>query len=99
MHGECKIKVPGGKMVSVKVDYNKKILSVSILGDFFLHPEGTVYKIEEGLKGMDAASGKNEFADRIANVLKVQNASLIGADANVISSAIEKAIKDGMASN
>lgn len=99
MHGKCKIKVPGGKMVSVKVDYGKKIDRVSILGDFFLHPESAINKIEERLKGIDTESGKNAFEMIIANALKEEKASLIGADAGIISSAIEKAINDGMASD
>ena len=39
MHGEATEKVPGGKLLRIKVDYEDKINTVVITGDFFAHPE------------------------------------------------------------
>ncbi len=99
MHGEYKVKVTGGKLVSIKAEYDKRIEKVSIFGDFFLHPEGTIYKIEDSLAGMAAHSGKEAFKQRISKVLEEEHATLIGADAESIASAIEEAIKNGVEGN
>ena len=32
-------KVPDGKMVRLEMDYDDKIIRISISGDFFMHPE------------------------------------------------------------
>ena len=49
---EANYKVPGGKLVKVKLDVSSgKINQVRILGDFFLHPEETILTIEDSLIG------------------------------------------------
>jgi lipoate---protein ligase len=44
-------KVPGGKLLRIKVDYDNVINSVKITGDFFLHPEESITEIENALVG------------------------------------------------
>jgi hypothetical protein len=83
-------KVHGGKMLKVKLVLNGQMIdSVTILGDFFLHPESAIETIEEKLRGcrVDIES----LTNKIQGVLDEQTATIIGATALDIAKAIEKA--------
>jgi len=68
-------KVPGGKLVCIDVEGAEgRIASIRITGDFFLHPEETIGKIEDALIGAPV----NEVAARVASVLKENEAQFIG---------------------
>jgi len=47
--GKASRKVPGGKLIRIKVVFSDIIESVQITGDFFLHPEDSLLKIEEAI--------------------------------------------------
>ena len=49
--GTATRKIPGGKMVRVETTFDKKIESVKITGDFFLHPEETLDLIVKKITG------------------------------------------------
>ena len=84
---ESSYKVPGGKLVKVKLKIAcDRIAEVSILGDFFLHPEETLLKIEESLVGSPIE--ESEIESTIAQLLKESDASLIGATAADIAKTI-----------
>ena len=56
MQGVHTEKVPGGKLVRIKVDFNPDegiIESVKMHGDFFMHPEEFVEDIEQLLVNLD----------------------------------------------
>ena len=99
MHGEAKLKVAGGKLVSVKVDYEEKIGSIKIMGDFFLHPEATVYGIEDAILGMDPNSDRGAFRSAIDSALIKYGAELIGADAGSMADAVKRAVDNGVENN
>ena len=85
--GQSTYKVPGGKMLKIQLSLsNEKIDYVTIMGDFFLHPEETVLKLEEKLKGIKP--DREILTEVIQNVLDENNALLIGAEAKDISEAI-----------
>jgi len=85
-------KVPGGKMLKIKISLQGKLIEeVTILGDFFLHPESTIEAIEERIKGCKVDI--EQIASEIQKVLDHENAVLIGASALDIAIAIEKASK------
>ncbi len=49
--GKADYKVPGGKLIRMRVRYSGDVLrEVRINGDFFLHPEEALEKLEESLK-------------------------------------------------
>ena len=49
--GKCTLKVPNGKMLKVTVRFDKeKIETVSITGDFFMHPEDSIEELETSFK-------------------------------------------------
>lgn len=58
MKGEGSCKVPGGKLVRVRVEYGRTIEEVTITGDFFLHPEEGIGALEESLRGMEIGAGE-----------------------------------------
>ena len=56
--GRADYKVPGGKLIRVRVVHNNGIIeSVRFNGDFFMHPEEAMEELEEMLsgKGIDEA--------------------------------------------
>jgi hypothetical protein len=83
-------KVPGGKMLKIKITIQGKIIeTVTILGDFFLHPESTIEVIEERIRGCNVDVGL--ITSEIQKVLDNEKAVLIGVNALDIAKAIEKA--------
>ncbi|MFX1603638.1 MAG: lipoate protein ligase C-terminal domain-containing protein [Promethearchaeota archaeon] len=85
-------KIPDGKMVKVRVDVrNDLIQGITILGDFFLHPEDTLEGMEQGLIGTRAE--ESTIARVIQNILDRHKAVLIGATARDLAKAIMMAYK------
>jgi lipoate-protein ligase A len=79
MH-EASYKVPGGKLVKAKVRVEAgRIAEIVILGDFFLHPEETLQKIEDALRGTLAKEASIERV--ILKALTESDAIIIGATA------------------
>ncbi|MHA2358959.1 MAG: lipoate protein ligase C-terminal domain-containing protein [Candidatus Thorarchaeota archaeon] len=71
-------KIPGGKPVKVKLWVeSEKIERITILGDFFLHPEETIQEIESTLAGVKLNSTSIESI--ITKVIVKSDAKLIGA--------------------
>jgi lipoate-protein ligase A len=85
--GQSTFKVPGGKMLKIQLSVSDgKISQVTIMGDFFLHPEETVLAIEEKLKGLKPE--REALTVVIQKVLDENSALLIGAEAKDIAEAI-----------
>jgi hypothetical protein len=83
-------KIPDGKMVKVRVDVkNDSIQDITILGDFFLHPEDTLVEMERGLIGTIAE--EDTIASIIQGILDRHEAVLIGATARDLAKAIMSA--------
>jgi len=83
-------KVPDGKMLKIKLEVdNERIISIRILGDFFLHPETTIEEIEAALIGM--MIDVQMMTEKIHNVIQASHSTLIGAKPSDIAKAIEKA--------
>ena len=93
MHGVSTEKIPGGKLLRVKIDYNKVIRDVSITGDFFLYPEEAIEKIESALFGLDIRDSEEKMIGIINEVLKENNIQLVGIDPQSIARNIKAAIK------
>lgn len=89
--GQSTYKVPGGKMLKIQLSVSEgKISQVTIMGDFFLHPEETVLALEEKLKGM--VPKRDVLTKTIQKVLEENEALLIGAEAKDIAEAIVLAL-------
>jgi lipoate-protein ligase A len=84
-------KLPGGKLLCVDVEFTEgHIRKIRITGDFFLHPEETIERIEESLVGMKA-DGRLDVM--ILSALAKNRARLIGAAPEDIERLIKKAAK------
>ncbi len=59
MISHASMKVREGKLVKVEVEYDEVIRKIKITGDFFLHPEEILEKIEKSTLGLkkDASMG------------------------------------------
>jgi len=80
-------KVTGGKLIKVKVDSkDESILDITILGDFFLHPEHVLEEIEVSLIGVRLS--EDTITERLISVLEKNHAKLIGASARDFANAI-----------
>lgn len=52
MKGNSIYKIPDGKLVKVRLDFEgQKIISLKIFGDFFMYPEEGIEKLESALAG------------------------------------------------
>jgi lipoate-protein ligase A len=82
-------KLPGGKLLCVDVEFSEgRINKIRITGDFFLHPEETIEKIEGSLIGM-RPEGRLDVV--ILSTLAADRARLIGATPDDIERLIRKA--------
>jgi lipoate-protein ligase A len=80
-------KVPGGKLIKVKVESKDDcIQEITLLGDFFLHPEHVLDEIEESLLGIRLS--KDVIVEKLKAVLDENSATIIGADAEDFAEAI-----------
>jgi lipoate-protein ligase A len=85
-------KVPGGKLLRIKIEADENIRAISITGDFFLHPEESLPAIEKSLIGVPVTSSETILAEKIRTALDEQKANFIGVSAEDISQTIREAI-------
>lgn len=93
MHGVSKYKVPGGKLVEVRLEYDDVIEKVEILGDFFLHPEESLVKIEKGLANTKVDSSEMDVTRKIEDIVKLSKIELVGITPEAIAKAIKMAVE------
>ncbi|MDE1810831.1 MAG: hypothetical protein KGH66_02220 [Candidatus Micrarchaeota archaeon] len=78
MEGIAKQKVPGGKLLIIKVRYNENIEDIKILGDFFIYPESAVIDIEAAIMGMASRSSEESLIGSIEAAVERAGAEMIG---------------------
>ncbi len=93
MYGTAKLKVPGGKLISVKVTYWDSIDSVQILGDFFIYPEESILEIERTLVGTSTKASEQEISSRLQSFFDGHDITLVGVTAQSIAMALKMAMK------
>ena len=93
MHGVATEKVAGGKLLRVKVDYDDVIKRASITGDFFLHPEESIEKIESAIFGLNVNDSESKITNIIKEVIEENSIELIGIDAEAIARNIKAAMR------
>ena len=88
-------KVKGGKLIKVKVELKDGLIqAITLLGDFFLHPEYVLEEIEASLKGVHLSEAA--IVNEMGKVIERNQATLIGASVEDFAQAIMSA---WMASN
>lgn len=95
MRGIAEEKIPGGKLLRVKVVFDSSLNSVQISGDFFIHPEEAVYNIEDGLCGIGADMDENIVAHMISGIAKSGRIEMIGVSPADIARLLKKAVENG----
>lgn len=93
MQGTATRKVVGGKLVRVDITYYESFEQVRITGDFFLHPEETIMRMEACLKGVSIRTTPGAIAGRLQKVLDEDKASLIGVSPEDIALTLEEALR------
>jgi len=90
---KCEEKIPGGKLVCIDVQISGgKASAVKITGDFFLHPEEAIEKIERSLLGLSIDASESEISSKIKRSLEHQGAQLIGASPEDLARIFKKAV-------
>lgn len=93
MKGVSKYKVPGGKLIEVRLEYNKCIEKLQILGDFFIHPEESLYSIESGLLNTRVDEEEEKIAEKINSIVHAKKIEMIGITPESIAKAIKMAVE------
>ncbi|HMR01141.1 MAG TPA: lipoate protein ligase C-terminal domain-containing protein [Candidatus Gracilibacteria bacterium] len=94
-------KIPGGKLVSVKMETTSNgaathISNVSIYGDFFLHPEDAITHVEQALQGLSTESSIQIFTQEIEKALAEKSASFIGVTPENLAEIIVNALHSNL---
>lgn len=85
-------KVPGGKMIKVKVHVEGLMIKdVMITGDFFIYPEEAIEGLEAVLKG--AMVDEGNILKLIKEYVKEKNVEILGASPEDFATAVAKALK------
>lgn len=95
MLGVATEKVPGGKLVRVKVDFDSRINKVQITGDFFMHPEEMVEEIERCFTNEGVDFDNIFLKNKIEELIKKNNIMLVGVSADDIIRLVKQAMNAG----
>ncbi len=82
MQGKSILKVPGGKLLKVFLDYDDKVNNIKITGDFFMHPEDSIEKLEGELIGLEL--DKDKLLKKIDIFFEENNVKLFGVSSENI---------------
>jgi lipoate-protein ligase A len=86
-------KIQNGKLVCIEVwPKNGKAGRVKITGDFFLHPEDAIEKIESSLSGVPLDSIESDIQAIVEKSLAESNAQFIGVSSADIARIFRKAV-------
>jgi len=88
MKGKSILKVPGGKLLKIFLEYDDKIRKIKITGDFFMHPEESLDKLEKELIGLKL--DKEIILIKVDEFLKKKNVKLFGLESKDIVEGILK---------
>jgi lipoate-protein ligase A len=92
-------KVAGGKLVRLELEHDgARITRAKITGDFFMHPEDGVEKLEAALIGSSiSAVGKPELSRKLSDAVRSNSLELVGFSAETIAKLAQAAIAGGEA--
>ena len=99
LEGRCDRKVVGGKLFRIKVlleleGQKCSIRRLTILGDFFMHPEEAIEGLEETIR--KAFNGGQDLSISVTMYLNANGATLYGGSPIDLSSAVTDAVDDAM---
>ncbi|HEY3343557.1 MAG TPA: hypothetical protein VGJ97_01440 [Anaerolineaceae bacterium] len=91
--GSSTRKIPGGKLIRVDASFLERVEGVKITGDFFLHPEETLERIEACLVGAALPLDRAGLVGCIEACLRDDQAELIGVDPTDIVDTLAEAVR------
>ena len=93
MISQARQKVKEGKVVKVEIEYDKVIKNIRITGDFFLHPEDVLDKIEKSIIGLEKTISKEAIASIINGIIAAEDVQMIGISPESIAGLVKEALK------
>ncbi len=90
---QAKQKVKEGKLVKAEIEYDGAIRNVKITGDFFLHPEETLEKIEQSMIGLKKDTSVESMVLNIRRVAEAHDAMMIGISPESLALVIKEALE------
>jgi len=92
LKGKAIYKVPDGKLLKILLELEDDLIKeIRIMGDFFMHPEEGVEKIESSLCGNAVSPALVPVIDK---VVKKEGIEMFGLDSNSLAEAIRMAKED-----
>lgn len=87
-------KVAGGKLVRLELEHDgSRITRAKITGDFFMHPEDGVEKLEGALIGASITeAGKPALARKLSDAVRSNSLELVGFSSETIAKLAQIAI-------
>ncbi len=92
-------KVPGGKLLRIKVDFNPEggiVEDVQMHGDFFIHPEEFVEDIEQLLVNLDQKDSEESIAAALQRLIEDEGAELVGITPEAIAKTFRTALSNSV---
>lgn len=86
---KASVKVPGGKLVRVKAEFDDVLTDISITGDFFIEPPQAHEKIGQALEGIPVDFSEQEVVETLEDV----DAELIGFSPEHIAKALKQVVQ------
>ncbi|MCZ7358248.1 MAG: hypothetical protein O8C66_06370 [Candidatus Methanoperedens sp.] len=93
MISSAKQKVKEGKLVKVEVEYDEYIKRLRITGDFFMHPEDMLEKIETSMVGMKKNSRVGVIVSKIQEIAEANDVQMIGVSPESLALVIREALQ------
>lgn len=91
MKGISLYKVEGGKMLRLSLEHDgKRVCSVKIAGDFFMHPEESISLLEHGLKGTPL--DESSLQERASSIVRENSIQLFGFAPADLAKAVMRAV-------
>ncbi len=88
MIGKSTLKVPGGKLLKAEVNYEGELIrSAKVCGDFFMHPEDAIEKLDKKLRNIDVKDLEKAVSEAL------EGAQIYGAGKDSITKVILEAMK------
>ena len=86
-------KIKDGKLLRVRVDFDKGINKVQIIGDFFAYPEESIEEIEKNLSKLSLDFDEQQEIDNLRKFVEKNNIQLVGLNEESIIKSLKRAIE------
>lgn len=93
MEATARRKVPGGKLLSVRLEHDGlRVTKAELFGDFFLFPDDSIEVLEASLIGIPLRMDVRELSDIIASVMEHSGISAAGFAPRDLAEVVKEAL-------